>query len=40
MIIFFSLGAKAQVVYSTDWKSEAQVKVYVTEYKSEADLIV
>ena len=40
IIIFCGLNARAQVVYSTDWKSEAQVKVYVTEYKSEADLIV
>ena len=33
-------AASAQIVYSTDWKSEAKVKVYVTEYKGEADLIV
>lgn len=44
-IIFIMLStsaftAKAQVVYSTDWKSDADVKVFVTEWKSDADLIV
>lgn len=32
--------AHAQLVYETNWKSEADVKVFVSEWKSEADLIV
>ncbi len=34
------IGAKAQTVYSCQYKSEADVKVHVTKYKSEADLVV
>ena len=31
-----SLSLKAQTVYSTDYKSDADVKVYVAKYKSDA----
>jgi len=37
-ILFFE--SKSQVVYSTEWKSEANKKVYVTDNPAEADLIV
>ena len=33
-------AAAAQVVYVTEWKSEADTVVYVTEWKSEADVVV
>lgn len=39
-LMAFSIGAKAQTVYSCQYKSEADVKVHVTKYKSEADLVV
>lgn len=39
-LIAFGIGAKAQTVYSCQYKSEADVKVHVTKYKSEADLVV
>jgi len=32
--------AQAQVIYQTEWKSEASHLVFVTRWKSEADLIV
>ena len=38
-VIFF-FEAKSQVIYTTEWKSEANKKVYVTENASEADIIV
>jgi hypothetical protein len=34
------LQAGAQTVYSVDYKSDADVKVFVSEYKSDADLVV
>jgi hypothetical protein len=30
----------AQIVYATQYTSEAHIKVYVTKYKSDADLVV
>mgnify|MGYP000324899136 FL=1 len=39
-LMAFGIGAKAQTVYSCQYKSEADVKVHVTKYKSEADLVV
>ena len=39
MLAAFGLS-RAQVVYVTEWKSEADKVVYVTEWKSEADMIV
>ena len=39
-LMAFGIGAKAQTVYSCQYKSEAYVKVHVTKYKSEADLVV
>ena len=37
---FIASEAKGQVIYVTEWKSEANKKVYVTEMPSEADIIV
>ena len=34
------MAANAQTVYSCKYKSDADVKVYVTENKSDADLVV
>ena len=39
-LMALGIGAKAQTVYSCQYKSEADVKVHVTKYKSEADLVV
>lgn len=39
-LMALGVGAKAQTVYSCQYKSEADVKVHVTKYKSEADLVV
>ena len=39
-LMAFGIGAKAQTVYSCQYKSEADVKVHVTKYKSETDLVV
>ena len=33
-LMAFGIGAKAQTVYSCQYKSEADVKVHVTKYKS------
>ena len=38
--VLASVTIKAQTVYSTKYKSDAQVKVYVVQYQSDADLIV
>ena len=43
IIIFCGLNARAQVVYSTDWKSEVDAGKgiwYFTQWKSEAKKIV
>ena len=39
LLFAFTLVGKGQVVYSCEYKS-AQVKVYVADYKSDADLVV
>ena len=39
-LMALGIGAKAQTVYSCQYKSEADVNVHVTKYKSEADLVV
>lgn len=36
----FGIAASAQTVCSVQYKSDADVKVYVTNYKSDADLVV
>ncbi len=36
----FGIAASAQTVYSVSSKSDADVKVFVTNYKSDADLVV
>ena len=38
--IFGSYIAYSQAVFSTDYKSQAEVKVYVVDYASQADLKV
>ncbi len=38
--VIFITEVKSQVIYTTDWKNEANKKVYVTENPSEADIIV
>lgn len=38
--ILATAAVKAQVVYSTNYKSDAQVKVYVVKSSSDADLVV
>ena len=39
IVLIFS-DAKAQPIFSVQYKSEAKVKVFVAQYKSEADLLV
>ena len=38
--LFLGTSLKAQTVFSVDYKSDADVKVYVAKYKSDADLVV
>ena len=40
VFILTGLVAKSQVVYVTEWKSDADKIVYVSEYTSEADVVV
>lgn len=40
LIIFLPDNASAQRVHSVNYRSDADVKVYVTQYRSEADLVV
>ena len=35
-----ALVAPSQVIYSVNWKSDAQIKVFVTNNKYDADLVV
>ncbi|HMX04308.1 MAG TPA: DUF6150 family protein [Chitinophagales bacterium] len=39
-LLFFISNADAQIIYKTDWKSEAAKKVYVTDMPAEADIVV
>ena len=39
-IVGITKKAEAQLVFSTQYKSDAQVKIYVSKYKSDADLVV
>jgi len=39
IVLIFSV-AKAQPIFSVQYKSEAKIKVFVAQYKSEADLVV
>lgn len=39
-ITLLGTNMNAQVVYSAQYKSDADVKIFVTEYKSDADLVV
>lgn len=39
-VLGFGIAASAQTVYSVSSKSDADVKVFVTNYKSDADLVV
>ena len=39
-LMLLAFSADAQVVYVTEWKSEADKIVYVSEYESEADVVV
>ena len=38
-LLFFISNADAQIIYKTDWKSEAAKKVYVTDMPAEADIV-
>lgn len=38
--LLICLFAKAQTVFSTQYQSDAQVKVFVVDYASDADLVV
>ena len=40
VLALIGVAASGQTVYSCDYKSEEQVKVYVTKYKRAADLVV
>ena len=40
VLALIGVAASGQTVYSCDYKSDAQVKVFVTKYKSDADLVV
>ena len=40
ILLPIGLQAGAQTVYSVDYKSDADIKVFVSEYKSDADLVV
>lgn len=40
IFMLLSASLSAQTVFSVDYKSDADVKVYVAKYKSDADLVV
>ena len=38
--LFFGFVSQAQIVFQTNYKSEADKIIYQTNYKSEADVII
>ena len=40
LLLFISFFASAQMIYSVDYASQADIKVFVCKYASQADLLV
>lgn len=40
LLFFASNGVNAQLVYSVDYESQSDVKIFVVQYESQADLKV